>query len=95
MSTYEPELSSGLEVAKEFISSRVRRAIYAIASILGYLLSATAIGFASAGYDVPVAVLVSMAVMGALIGPIGQLAATNTPSTARIETESIMIEGSE
>jgi hypothetical protein len=72
-------LEGGLEVAKEFIPARTRRAVYAAASILGYLLAAAVVGFVTAGADVPVALAVALAVLGALVGPIGQLAASHTP----------------
>lgn len=74
----DDELGTGLEVAKEFIPPRARRAVYAGASILGYLLAAAVVGCSVAGVDVPDALAVALAVLGALMGPIGQLAATNT-----------------
>ena len=75
----DQQLGDGLEVAKEFIPARARRAVYASASILGYLLAAAVVGFTAAGTEVPTALAVALAVLGALLGPIGQLAATNTP----------------
>ena len=42
------------------------------------LLAAAVVGFAAAGAQVPTALAVALAVLGALLGPIGQLAATNT-----------------
>jgi hypothetical protein len=72
------DYADGLEVAKEFIPARTRRAVYAAASILGYVLAAAVVGFTVAGVDVPTAVAVALAVLGALVGPIGQLAAANT-----------------
>ena len=76
----DEDLVAGLEVAQEFIPARARRALYAAASILGYLLAAAVVGFAAAGADVPTALAVALAVLGALVGPIGQLAAANTPA---------------
>ena len=61
-----------------FAAARTRRALYAGASILGYLLAAAVVGFTVAGVDVPTALAVALAVLGALVGPIGQLAANNT-----------------
>lgn len=75
----EQQLEIGLEVAKEFIPPRARRALYGAASILGYILAAAVVGFAAAGQDVPTALAVALAVLGALLGPIGQLAAANVP----------------
>lgn len=83
---HEDELVTGLEVAKEFIPVRTRRLLYAAVSILGYLLSAVAVGFAAAGADIPVAVIVALAILGALIGPIGQLAASNTSPLTPLES---------
>lgn len=73
------QLDTGLELAKEFLPPRVRRAVYAAASLIGYLLAAAVVGFAAAGQEVPTGLAVALAVLGALLGPIGQLAATNTP----------------
>ncbi len=78
--TNDELIEVGLEVAKEFIPARVRRGVYAAASILGYLLAAAAVGFAAAGATVPTALVVALAVSGALMGPIGQLAAANVPT---------------
>lgn len=75
---YEGELSNGLEVAKEFLPPRARRLVYACVSILGYLLGAAAIGFAAAGVGIPTGIIVATSILGYLIGPIGQLAASNT-----------------
>lgn len=77
---YDAQLEDGLEVVKEFVPARTRRAVYAGASILGYLLAAAVVGFVTAGVDVPVALAVALAVLGSLMGPIGQLAASNTPA---------------
>lgn len=79
--------AAGLEVAKEFLPARVRRGTYAAVSILGYLLSAAVVGFTVAGVDTPTGLAVSLAVLGALTGPIGQLAASNTAVAPRTATE--------
>lgn len=72
-------MAGGLEVAREFIPRPARRGLYAGASIIGYLLSAAVVGFTVADVPVPVPLTVALAVLGALLGPIGQLAASNTP----------------
>lgn len=69
----------GLDVARELIPATARRWIYAGISILGYALGATAVGVTAAGQDVPTFVTVALAVTGFLAGPVGQLAAANTP----------------
>lgn len=74
----EPQYFDGLEAAKEFIPPKFRRFLYASLSVFGYLLGAIAVGFTATGGDVPQALVVAMAVSGFLLGPIGQLAATNT-----------------
>lgn len=79
------QLEVGLEVAKEFLPARVRRGVYALASIVGYLLAATVVGFAAAGESVPTGLAVALAVLGALLGPIGQLAASNTKVPGTVE----------
>lgn len=92
----EMSLGEGLEVAKEFLPPRVRRGIYAAASILGYLLAAAVVGFAAAGEGVPSWLAVALAVLGALLGPIGQLAATNTTvSTPAVVVEVVDVDDSE
>jgi hypothetical protein len=85
------ENADGLTVARELIPPKVRRGIYAAASLLGYALGAVVVGYASAvvvGYatpgDLPEYVPVALAVLGALMGPLGQLAATNTPSAPAV-----------
>lgn len=83
MNEHELELGpvyvGGLEAAKEFLPGRLRRGIYATSSVLGYVLAAAVVGFVAAGAAVPVGLAVALAVLGALVGPIGQLAASNTP----------------
>lgn len=76
----EHEQQEGLLVAREFIPARVRRAVYAAAALAGYALTAAAVGFAAAGATVPTPVPVALGVLGSLIGPLGQLAAVNTPA---------------
>lgn len=71
------ENPDGLSVARELIPARVRRWIYASASLVGYALAAVAVGMETAGVDVPTAVTVALAVLGSLTGPLGQLAAAN------------------
>lgn len=71
------DMAGGLEVAREFIPRAARRALYAAASIVGYLLSAAVVGFTVADVPVPTPLTVALAVLGALLGPIGQLAASN------------------
>lgn len=73
------ELASGLLVAREFIPARVRRAVYALGSVCGYLLAAAVVGFTVAGVETPLPLAVALGVLGALMGPLGQLAAANTP----------------
>jgi hypothetical protein len=83
--------AGGISVAGEFIPARWRRLIYAAASLFGYALSAVAVGFAAAAEETPSWVGVSLAVLGFLMGPLAQLAASNTPvpgsATADIEPE--------
>ncbi len=80
MTVYEN--ADGIAVARELIPARIRKALYAGASLLGYGLAAAAVGLTTAGVAVPEAVTVSLAVLGALTGPLGQLAASNTPTPA-------------
>lgn len=80
-------LSAGLDVAKEFIPRRVRRLLYASTSIVGYLLLAVVAGFAAADVAIPKALVIALAVLGSLTGPIGQLAASNTTSNELPERE--------
>jgi hypothetical protein len=77
------ENADGLTVARELIPPKVRRGIYAAASLLGYALGAVVVGYATPG-DLPEYVPVALAVLGALMGPLGQLAATNTPSAPAV-----------
>ena len=78
MSSYDN--ADGITAARELIPARIRKAIYAGAALLGYGLAAVAVGLTTAGAAVPEAVTVSLAVLGALTGPLGQLAATNVPA---------------
>lgn len=78
------ENPDGLAVARELIPAKVRKAIYAAVSLAGYGLSAVAVGMVAAGAAVPEAVPTALAVLGALTGPLGQLAASNTPSPATV-----------
>lgn len=75
------ESAAGLDVARELIPAHVRRWIYAGVSLAGYALAAIAVGLTTAGVDVPTSVTVALAVLGAMTGPVGQLAATNVPTT--------------
>lgn len=77
----------GLLVAREFIPARARRALYALGSICGYLLSAAVVGFTVAGVDTPLPVAVALGVLGALMGPLGQLAAANTATAEPLPIE--------
>ena len=70
--------ADGLDAARELIPARARRTLYAAGSLAGYALAAAAVGFTAAGTDVPQGVGVALAVLGALMGPLGQLAASNT-----------------
>jgi hypothetical protein len=79
------ENPDGLTVARELIPAKVRRGIYAAASLVGYALGAVVVGYATLGTEaLPEFVPVALAVLGALMGPLGQLAATNTPSAAAV-----------
>ena len=69
---------AGLAVARELIPARIRRGLYAAASLLGYALAAVVVGITAAGIAVPAPVTVALAVLGSLMGPLGQLAAVNT-----------------
>ncbi len=83
MAAYENP--DGLTVARELISPKVRRWLYAGASLLGYVLGAVVVGYAALGTEaLPQAVPVALAVLGALMGPLGQLAASNTPSAPAV-----------
>ena len=75
----------GLTVARELLPAKVRRGIYAGASLAGYALGAVVVGYATLGTEtLPEYVPVALAVLGALMGPLGQLAATNTPSAPAV-----------
>jgi hypothetical protein len=75
----------GLTVARELMPPKVRRWLYAGASLLGYVLGAVVVGYAALGTeDVPEGIPVALAVLGALMGPLGQLAASNTPSAPAV-----------
>lgn len=83
MATYENV--DGLAVARELIPARIRKAIYAGASLIGYLLAAVVAGMASAVAmgvidSIPSGLSIALAVLGALTGPLGQLAAANVPT---------------
>lgn len=85
--------TGGIDVARELIPARVRRGLYAASSLAGYGLAATAVGMTAASGEVPQWVTVALATLGALIGPIGQLAATNTrPAAAVVLPETVLPE---
>jgi hypothetical protein len=72
------EYQAGLEVARDVIPARVRRWIYALASLVGLVMTAVVVGFTTAGVEVPSWVTLTLAVLGALMTPLGLLAAANT-----------------
>ena len=75
------DASDGLLVARELIPAKVRRAIYAAAALAGYALAAVAVGLVAGGLAIPTAVTVALAALGALMGPLGMLAAANVPAS--------------
>lgn len=79
------DLTGGLGVAREMIPARVRRGLYAAGSLAGYALTAAVVGFTAAGADVPGGVTVALSVLGALAGPLGQLAAVNVNTAEPLE----------
>lgn len=59
-----------------------RRAIYAIYGLLSLASTATMAAYAALPqYEVPVWLVATLAVLGALAGPVGALAASNTAPT--------------
>lgn len=74
------DLTGGLEVAREMIPAVVRRGMYAAASLASLALTAAVVGFTAAATSVPVAVTIALSVIGSLAGPLGMLAAVNTPT---------------
>lgn len=81
MSTFDTD---GIAVARELIPARARKIIYAAASLASVALAAVVVGFTASTSPVPESVTIIMAVLGALMGPLGMLAASNVPATTAL-----------
>ena len=66
-----------LDVVKEVIPAQYRKVAYAVTSLVAIVLTALLAGFSAVG-EVPDWITIGLAVVGALAGPIGFLAANNT-----------------
>lgn len=70
---------------KDILPAQYRKVVYSVYAVLGFLIGATQVGFATAGEDQPVWLLVALSVLGYTGVALGVVAGSNVTPTEPVE----------